>query len=606
MMLRNDLAKSVALAVAAGLLLLATPVSASAQPPAGRYVNLYNVVTGRCADLPNFGPGQPDGPVTQYACNYTKADNQRWRQIFKGTRSGRPVFVFQNRADRLCMDLPGYGSVPAGTPISEYPCARVPGNDNQLFYAERTVVRGAFKFVHVQTGLCLDVAGVRTGGDDARLTLWHCSDADDHVWALRRVRDSRAGTIDAVVATGGAPLRVHTAARISSPERSPSLHDGAPISIDCQIGTWDRLVNRGYVSDRFTSRDRRAAIPRCGGGPPEDLQSVLGAAQSFRELEAWWATLGGARQQQVAWRQKYALALKELAQKRALDAAGIGTQTWDPDQGLSPANDLIARSVYEYYARLFAQRPELQWAGMAKLAGGPVYAGMQDAAQGHFPGAETLERQLLRMQKAIFMDLAWQHQLFVDRGLQGLRRVWEGDSSLFGGDAGVRNKPLVGDRIDMIGAWEDIGSGDSGRIAHGNAVLIAREQDPVLQPYYDELIARVPAVAEMMTRCARSPIPGDQRFASVRPQGYVTVTMLNTQTIIEIGYHGRGDAMNVGWWEDRQRWVFGSMLPRYQQLLREDAEGTRELILNVPVQVRAEPYRLLRFDSLSSLLRVVC
>src|SRR5205814_6153568 len=56
---------------------------------------------------------------------------------------------------------------------------------------------------------------------------------------------------------------------------------------------------------------------------------------------------------------------------------GIDCAHWDTSKGLS-CNDKNIVPVYEYYARLSDQHPELQWAGMAKLAGGLVYAGMQD------------------------------------------------------------------------------------------------------------------------------------------------------------------------------------------------------------------------------------
>ncbi|MEU6557452.1 hypothetical protein ABZ915_45665 [Streptomyces sp. NPDC046915] len=41
-----------------------------------------------------------------------------------------------------------------------------------------------FWLVKLASGLCLDVDGVRTGGDNARLTLYYCSDNDDHHWTI--------------------------------------------------------------------------------------------------------------------------------------------------------------------------------------------------------------------------------------------------------------------------------------------------------------------------------------------------------------------------------------------------------------------------------------
>jgi hypothetical protein len=44
---------------------------------------------------------------------------------------------------------------------------------------------GGVQFINDRTGLCLDVAGARTGGNDAPLTLYTCADNDDHIWVPR-------------------------------------------------------------------------------------------------------------------------------------------------------------------------------------------------------------------------------------------------------------------------------------------------------------------------------------------------------------------------------------------------------------------------------------
>ncbi|WP_406503668.1 RICIN domain-containing protein [Streptomyces sp. NBC_00212] len=69
----------------------------------------------------------------------------------------------------------------AGTKVSEYYCNQTTG-DNQLYALVNR--SGGFWLVNVASGLCLDVDGVRTGGDNARLTLYYCSDNDDHHWTI--------------------------------------------------------------------------------------------------------------------------------------------------------------------------------------------------------------------------------------------------------------------------------------------------------------------------------------------------------------------------------------------------------------------------------------
>ena len=69
---------------------------------------------------------------------------------------------------------------------------------------------------------------------------------------------------------------------------------------------------------------------------------------------------------------------KESWQFEALRLAGIDSEAWDPALDLA-AIDAQVRAGWEYYGQLYASDPErFLWAGMAKLAGASVYAGLQD------------------------------------------------------------------------------------------------------------------------------------------------------------------------------------------------------------------------------------
>lgn len=164
-------------------LLAAVPASAAPnRPPTNTPFSLVNLSSGRCADLPFFGPGRWDDPVTQYDCRYT-GDNQRWQLERHGVSGGRRAYLIKNVLGG-CMDLPYYGKVGKATPISLYACR--PKDDNQLFVAFPTAQPGVFKLAHaLDHNLCLDVAGFNSDGNDARLTLWPCSNNDDHLWRLR-------------------------------------------------------------------------------------------------------------------------------------------------------------------------------------------------------------------------------------------------------------------------------------------------------------------------------------------------------------------------------------------------------------------------------------
>ncbi|WP_169317078.1 RICIN domain-containing protein [Actinacidiphila oryziradicis] len=148
-------------------------------------VLLKNLRTGLCADVPGYGNGQSNGPVRQFTCDGTSADNQLW-DLGVADRTGGPqgssLFIIQNDKDHLCMDLPNYGANAAGTPITEYACDSTTG-DNQLWWL---VPRsdGTYWIRNYSSGLCLNVAGPGTGGKDANLEIDPCSDStsDDHHW----------------------------------------------------------------------------------------------------------------------------------------------------------------------------------------------------------------------------------------------------------------------------------------------------------------------------------------------------------------------------------------------------------------------------------------
>ncbi|MCY0941817.1 RICIN domain-containing protein [Streptomyces antarcticus] len=152
-----------------------------------RNVPLKNAMTGMCADVPNYGKGTVDGPVNQFTCNTTAADNQLWDLVVSRPGAGpggADLFTIRNSKDGLCLDLPNYAGQPAGTGVSEFHC-RPTSADNQLWYLDK---RSDGKFwirSHSSAGRCLDVSGYYgSGGKDARLTIFECNKRDDHVWSF--------------------------------------------------------------------------------------------------------------------------------------------------------------------------------------------------------------------------------------------------------------------------------------------------------------------------------------------------------------------------------------------------------------------------------------
>lgn len=240
---------------------------------------------------------------------------------------------------------------------------------------------------------------------------------------------------------------------------------------------------------------------------------------------------------------------------RAMAAAGIDPTQWDPSQGFEANRDNIQK-VYALYAKWYLDNPDLKWAGMAKLAGGSVYGGLESMKGerawggwwfvGLIPGVysevknsqmDKVERIFVTMQKDIFMDLGWQHQAYVEGGLPAVKAAFDrGDMSRANYDA-----------------WVQIATGSEAEKWEGNATLLKREQSEILPPGYDRIrdMWFGGTISGQISDNTASPIPGGATFRELYPDGDVTV------------------------FEDRWRWIEGHMLPEYKAL---GAEYTKTLV----------------------------
>ena len=145
-------------------------------------VLLKNAASGLCADLPGYGNGSVNGKVAQYYCALGNADNQVWSlgvmRDMKGP-GGTALFLIRNTKDNLCMDLPYYSGVSAGTKVTEYNCR--PKGDNQLFYRSHT--HGNLYRIrnYSSHGLCLGPTG-RSHAQDTQLEVHKCGSGDEWSW----------------------------------------------------------------------------------------------------------------------------------------------------------------------------------------------------------------------------------------------------------------------------------------------------------------------------------------------------------------------------------------------------------------------------------------
>jgi hypothetical protein len=340
-------------------------------------------------------------------------------------------------------------------------------------------------------------------------------------------------------------------------------HEGKWMRVRVESGTaLDRLTNRptnaagltGYVSaELLTRRDP----PRPTTVDPADYRSL----EAFSE--AWPDRVTSTERLEQLWLGQS----RAVWTKKALAAAGIDPKQWVPRAGFKH-NEQTFLKVYRYYESLYLADNRLKWAAMAKLAGGEVYRGYRDqilpnikfgaflrsgdqskytvldlVGDAYQVYASTLDIRLLEMQKAIFMDLAWQHEAYREGGISAL--------------AAARARGELDDGV--LKAWKDIDSGEPAKVNAGNKELLRREQFEILQggrggPNFYKLIQDIPdndMIPEAMSEEARSPIPGGKPFAAVVDDGDITK------------------------FEDRWAWIEKDMFPAFERL---DAATLRALV----------------------------
>ena len=310
------------------------------------------------------------------------------------------------------------------------------------------------------------------------------------------------------------------------------------------------LVGRpGLDLDVSCNRSSPSPAPRWSNA---DRRAEIRVRALFEPSRAWWRA-------------------------RALRAAKIDESRWQPERGFTD-NQATFFAVYQYYQGLHNLRPaQFLWAAMAKLAGGEVYRGLKDELQPYIdawensrnnpwisPGAmasmafmagnaKDLQIRLLKMQKDIFVDLAWQHQAFLEGDLKAMEAA--------GSDGELDQGPMS--------AWRLIASGDKGAGSRGNFALLLREQRDILEPHYRSLrdLKDFDLIPDRMSRGARCPIAGPlprmprcKDFRIAVPDGDVTV------------------------FQDRWRWIELEMIPAFERLTPERLHR----LVNRPIELLAK------------------
>lgn len=315
----------------------------------------------------------------------------------------------------------------------------------------------------------------------------------------------------------------------------------------------------------------------------------------------------------------YAALLLQYRLVQATDEAGIDLAGWDPFEGFA-ANRTNMLKSYRYYENFQLSHRELQWAGLGGQVGGDFGGGIADiewatqlydiqgvqqtasdiinrvevafgpeaVAQLPFGLSVLASRagdittadlywfvtQVVIMQKAIFSDLMPMHYVYVHEGIAGLEEMHR--AGLFGND--------------IMQAWHDVASGDSSRVAHGNMVLLNREQGWVVSQMWDDVRAYKDGLGEaftyMMTLAGSPSVAGVPALRDYNP-----VVLQGTLP------DGRAASLHTplpswDWSVYEQRWdyVTTELLPRYRSEVENDWPRL-EAKLRVPYEQQFESAR---------------
>jgi len=229
---------------------------------------------------------------------------------------------------------------------------------------------------------------------------------------------------------------------------------------------------------------------------------------------------------------------------------GVDASTFDPNEPFfsgvfsqNTDNHEELQAIYNYYGETFLRDDEnYLWAGLGKLAGASVYAGLVDAEVWYGTTAggalSTIQQAgidiiydvvvalnlnplnllsdlpeiqgiLMGGADTIFSDLTWQFKAFHTSGLSAIRYVFEEEDQ----------------QLVDIANWEKINEGVNGANTFlsgiGNRDLAFREQNIIIQPTFIQLENL--GWDEVFSELATNPVPGSNpTFRDSVPSGNLT------------------------------------------------------------------------------------
>jgi hypothetical protein len=162
---------------------------------------------------------------------------------------------------------------------------------------------------------------------------------------------------------------------------------------------------------------------------------------------------------------------RDRAYQRAFGDHG---ESWIPAAGFA-ANRARIVKLYDYYRAVFNDRPDrFLWAGLGRMAGGAVVGGLDFMTSLPFSDPTPITQVMVEIGRAIFNDLAWLHEAYVDDPAAAI---------LLAGAQDLVHPA----RRSYAEALTRIHNGSADQIAEGNRALLEIEQYSIIQPLYDRL-----------------------------------------------------------------------------------------------------------------------
>ena len=185
-------------------------------------------------------------------------------------------------------------------------------------------------------------------------------------------------------------------------------------------------------------------------------------------------------------------------------------------------------------------------------------------------------------QKHIFIDMASQHEAYVNGGTEAIDEM--------------RRADLIDDRARN--AWDDIASGDPYLIQLGNTALLYREQNQIIHGQYDQMYQHHgpvgPVMTYVMTMAGAASIPGTKtpgEYSPLTVNGEVTIPGLFADSTVSAQLRTPLPDFNVADRDARWDYITHDTLPAYQRLLRDHPEQARQIVAS-PVEDRISEQRL--------------